>query len=364
MTDNEPLPRSLDPLSGESLGGFLLRLAWRLLISPAQLARVTGCAEGPQVYLAPSLMLTFDSQRFARAARLSAEEASALGIASWADRYPPIAASRTGPRGHTVLDGWLLSTIQRYCPDCLAGDGGPVQQEYGGPWQRIWHLPFTFACVRHRRFLRQGCPEPHPGDRARWQLISYPSATGLHPLQCRLPLKTGKTGRYRSSCGTRLDQVGEDDRPRPSPEALNAQERLLGLLSLQYPAERAAHTFADMRLLSTLLCVTWPAGENLVDLALVPAVGEHVQRIRNQYYNCTDRQPVSILATAGLLTAAAAIRDSGDLPGTLASLERRSWSRQGMAALLSRHRPTCSPQLFQAVLPLATGPVKVYKPLG
>jgi hypothetical protein len=86
------------------------------------------------------------------------KRASSLGIAPWADRYPPIAASRTGPEARIVLDGWLISSILRYCPDCLAGDGRLIQREYGSPWQRIWHLPFTFACVQHRRFLRQGCP--------------------------------------------------------------------------------------------------------------------------------------------------------------------------------------------------------------
>jgi hypothetical protein len=366
MRDFEPLPRSLDPLPGESLGGFLLRLSWRLRVSPAELARVTGCAVGRQVYLAPSLLLTFDSRRFAGAARLSVEEAGALGIASWAGRYPPITTSRVGPQGRMVLDGWLLSSILRYCPDCLAGDGGPVQREYGGPWKRIWHLPFTFACVQHRRFLRQSCPEPHSGDRPRWQLISYPSASRLHPLQCRLPLKPGKTGRYRSSCGIRLDQVGEDDRPRPSPEALNLQQRLLALLSPRYPAEEAAYTFADLRLISTFLCMSWPLGENLVDPTLVSAVGEHVWRLHHNYYNSIDRQPVSILATAGLLTAAASIRDGDDLENALVSLDRRagSGSRQTTAALLSRHRSVCSPQLFKAALPLATGPVRTYKPLG
>lgn len=366
MSDTEPLPRSLDPIPGESLGGYLLRLSWRLRISPAELARVTGCARGRQVYLAPSLLLTFDARRFAHAARLSVEEASALGIASWEGRYPPIAASRTGPEARIVLDGWLLSSILRYCPDCLAGDGGPVQREYGGQWKTIWHLPFSFACVRHRRFLRQGCPGPHSGDRPRWQLISYPSASGLHPLQCRLPLKPGKTGRYRSSCGIRLDQVGEDDRPRPSPEALNLQERLLALLSLRHPAEEAAHTFADLRLISTFLCRSWPLGEDFVDPALTPAVAEHVHRTRSGYHQSIDRQPVSILATAGLLTAAAVVRDSDDLAGAIASLERRAWpnSRQTTATLLGRHRSACSPRLFKAALPLATGPVRVYSPLG
>jgi len=210
-----PLPRSLDPIAGEGLGGYLLRLSWRLRVSPLHLARLTGCvSDGPAV-IRRRLLLDLDVQRFAQATRLSAGEASSLAAASWADRYPPIARSRTRPDRPIVLDGWLFSTSNRYCPDCLAGDGSPVQQQYGGPWKKTWHLPVTFACLQHQRFLREGCPQAHPGSPAPWELIAFPSASGLHPAQCRLPLKAGRTARRRPSCGIRLDQPGEDDLPRP-----------------------------------------------------------------------------------------------------------------------------------------------------
>ncbi len=42
-TSGRPLARSLDPLAGESVGGYLLRLACRLHLSPIRLARLTGC---------------------------------------------------------------------------------------------------------------------------------------------------------------------------------------------------------------------------------------------------------------------------------------------------------------------------------
>nr|WP_144055284.1 hypothetical protein [Streptomyces viridosporus] len=40
-----PLELSLDPLKGESLTGFVLRLAHRLHISPHELAQLTGLTE-------------------------------------------------------------------------------------------------------------------------------------------------------------------------------------------------------------------------------------------------------------------------------------------------------------------------------
>ena len=41
----QPLPRSLAPLPGESIVGYLLRLAYRLAVSPSDLARMAGWLE-------------------------------------------------------------------------------------------------------------------------------------------------------------------------------------------------------------------------------------------------------------------------------------------------------------------------------
>jgi hypothetical protein len=120
------------------------------------------------------------------------------------------------------------------------------------------------------------------------------------------------------SCGTRLDQPGQDHFPRPSPDALNLQKRLLALLSPEQPAWEAAHAFADLRLISTLLCMSWPVGRNLTDPCLAGAVDEHADRLGHGYHQSMDRAPVTIQASAGLLTAAAAIRGSNDLEGAIA----------------------------------------------
>jgi hypothetical protein len=36
------------------------------------------------------------------------------------------------------------------CPACLAGDGSPIQNLHGGPWQRAWRLPVFFLCLQHQ----------------------------------------------------------------------------------------------------------------------------------------------------------------------------------------------------------------------
>jgi hypothetical protein len=356
-SDLRPLGRSLAPIAGESLDGYLLRLSCRLRISPVRLARLTGCVSRPgPVIIRRRLLLDIDVQRFAQATRLSVSEASSLAVASWADRYPPLARSRAG--SPQTIDGWAFSIGHRYCPDCLAGDGSPLQQQYGGPWKKDWHLPATFTCPRHQRFLREGCPQPHPGSQAIWRppgwlLIAFPSAAGLHPAQCRRPLGTG---RPRAACGTRLDEPGEERLPRPSPAILDTQQALLALLSPEHPAQDAARTFTDLRVISALLCRSWPLGQDLMDSRLAAAVSEHTRQLNTRFHLALDRQPDSLLATAGLLTAAAAIRDSSDLQDTLAHhLQPRSLGIPALAwtRVLGRHQPGCSPRLREAALPLA-----------
>jgi TniQ len=83
-----PLPRSLDPLPGESLNGYLLRLYRRLRVSPLHLARITGCTGGRQSFIGRRPLFDLDVARFARAARLTGGEAAALTAASWTGRYP------------------------------------------------------------------------------------------------------------------------------------------------------------------------------------------------------------------------------------------------------------------------------------
>lgn len=350
----QPLPRSLEPLHEESLGGYLLRLSCRLRISPIEVARLTGCADAGarQARISRTLMLGLDVQRFAPVARLSEAEASALVLAPWAQRYPPLSRSlarRDAPRG--TPDGWLFSTSHRYCPDCLSGDGTPIQQAYGGPWKKYWHLPVAFACPLHRRFLREGCPRSHPGGAGLWRLIAFPSAWTEHPAECRMALQEGRTGRHRPYCGIRLDR--DDDEPlRPGPEVLSAQQRLLDLLRPERSACDAARTFTDLRVATALLCLSWPLAVEHMDPVLAASAAAHVRRLRPSIQPL-DAQPYGVLATAGLLPAALAVLDSPDLAATVArhaeSHHLGHSSPAAWAKVLVRHRSECSPALGSAL---------------
>src|SRR6266498_4312312 len=161
-----PLPRSLDPLAGESLAGYVLRLAHRLDRAPGRIAVLTGLGRGPiqagrSMAVPVGRLLHLDAATvaaFAHATRLSAQEVAGLCLDSMRDRYPPLdldyqAAGSRQTNGITGLASWVFTQSTRYCPECLAGDGSPIQQAHGGAWRKLWHLPPVFACTLHRRLL-------------------------------------------------------------------------------------------------------------------------------------------------------------------------------------------------------------------
>jgi hypothetical protein len=357
-----PLARSLDPFDGESLGGYLLRLSCRLRLSPVRLARQIM---SPKTRLSRSLLLDVDVAAFARATRLTAGEAAALTLIPWASRYPPIARSQhiRARRQRGRSDSWLFNDIPRYCPQCLASDGSAIQQQYGGPWKLAWHLPICFACTGHGVFLRQDCPGgPHP-QRQSWQLISWVADSTLHPAQCRHPDRSHGSEWNVPACGARLDQTRETGPLRPDAAVLETQRRLLDMLGPRRPAEDAARYFTDLRVITALLCASWPLAHDLVTSFMTGAAGEHVHRLGGALRR-PGTPPADPVAAAGLLTAATAIRDSGDLQDALARHLQAAWtgrpSRSPWAQVLDRHRSSCSEELLQAAEPV----IRAYRRTG
>jgi hypothetical protein len=349
-----PLARSLDPFEGESLGGYLLRLSRRLRLSPIRLARQIV---SPKTRLSRSLLLDLDVAAFAQATRLTAGETAALTLTPWASLYPPIARSQNmrARRQRGRGDSWLFNDIPRYCPQCLAGDGSAIQQQYGGPWKLTWHLPICFACTDHQVLLRQDCPGgPHPQQQA-WQLISWVADSTLHPAQCRHPDRSHGSEWNVPACGARLDQARETGLLRPDAAVLETQRRLLDALGPHRPAEDAARYYTDLRVITALLCASWPLARDLVNDFMTGAAGAHVHSPGGALRR-PGTPPADPVAAAGLLTAATAIRDSGDLQGALARHLQAAWtgrpSRSPWAQLLDRHRSSCSEALLQAAGPV------------
>ena len=276
-TQPRPLPRSLDPLPGEALGGFVLRLAHRLALTPGQVAMATGLTASPQrIPAAHTIALgTRTAEAFARATRLSVSEAHALTLARYAANYPPLSACPPGRACPRPAPAWILTASSRYCPDCLAGGGSPIEEQHGGAWQILWRLPVIFACTEHQRILRclcPGCARPAFSRRPVPSLVPRPGYPDLHPCQCRHPPhgEPATSRRPRSACGTRLDtsRHSPDDPHAGHATLMQFQARLLDLLHASAPAALScgapatpAQYFTDLRLVTRLITASWPAAQ-------------------------------------------------------------------------------------------------------
>ncbi|MFE2558319.1 TniQ family protein [Streptomyces sp. NPDC059352] len=327
-----PLPRSLDPLAGELLAGYVMRLAHRLDVAPDTVLRRTGLVDfqaNTQAVTRTALSLELPAQRmndFRTATRLTESEAAALTLLPLAPRYPPIVHSldvaRTGKR-IPALD-WLFPAAARYCPDCLAGDGTSLQTDHGGPWKTDWRLPVVFACSHHQRFLEHACPDCRQSIAGRHGvLIPRPAIAGLHPAQCRAPLADGSSPARRAAqlCGARLD------RPQPEPggplpsELAELQMKITAMLSPDTPAITASEYFTDLQMVSGLVMITWPKAR-----PSAPGVDTHrtdlvlAGRQDPSHSLHASAPPQDARACASILLAADAILTAADLRTALAPL--------------------------------------------
>lgn len=129
------LPLRVPLGDGEALDSWLLRLAHRNGIPLLRLAPVLGF--GDRLRVPHNYALTW---------RLPAELLRRIegqtGLAS--GRLDEAVLEQFDPLGWRPLPG------SRYCVRCLT--------ESGGRWPIRWQLPYTFACLRHRRLLAAVCP--------------------------------------------------------------------------------------------------------------------------------------------------------------------------------------------------------------
>lgn len=363
MDTLSPLPRSLDPLPDESLPGYLLRLAHRLGLAPARIMQLTGLTvsrDGHQP-ARRSLMLHLDeapARAFAHITRLTATETAHLCMSSVAGRYPwaapRVTADQWGPRS---LGGpWVFTSATRYCPQCLTGDGSPIQQ-HGGAWQKAWRLPVVFTCPVHRRLLEHLCPSCRqpamsaaPGAPA-W-LIPRAFDGGLHPAQCRAALKPQAAGRHARPCGARLDAPARDREDHlATDDLLTTQDRLLQLLSPAEPAgiisvgqpATPAQYFADLRLVCSLLNGAWPHSQNLITgPGMAESLDQHIASTSGatpRRHTLCDTPPLDARPGAALITAAVRILDGSDLRvlGELLAPARDGASRKTQRGRWIRH---------------------------
>jgi hypothetical protein len=189
-------PIRLDPLPGEAFDGWIDAYAQRLLMPSRELAQALGVPDtlvrlhGCNVARGtPNL----DAEPIAQRA-CDIDPARVRSLWFGLGRYDRLIAERVDRTASCPgAIGWFGRVLRpmassRWCPSCLA--------ENGGRWLVAWRLPWYLACPTHRTMLSSGCPacggnQRYAGLRAKYvpELLST----------CSRPT-TGRCGHLDNRC--------------------------------------------------------------------------------------------------------------------------------------------------------------------
>ncbi|TFE35453.1 hypothetical protein E0F15_00905 [Frankia sp. B2] len=148
----DSIPIRLAPLPGEDLDSYLHAYARLLHAEVSDILTLAGLAGQPSTEKLGHRPWTYRLDPVERAALatvtgLRPQTLTAMTLARYDDTGLLSGVRPTGrprpPRWWNQLKG------SRFCPRCLAGNGGR--------WMLAWRLPWTFACTRHHLLLVDTC---------------------------------------------------------------------------------------------------------------------------------------------------------------------------------------------------------------
>jgi hypothetical protein len=291
------------------------------------------------------------------------------------ERYPPLDLEypehdRFVRRNKSLpgVNGWVLNTTTRYCPDCLAGDGSAIQQAHGGGWRKQWRLAVVFACPIHHRLLSYRCPQcDTPAlDRSGKNTGIFPASLLIqHPSRCRMAQAPQSIDRPLRVCGHRLDQNSAMPGDLELPRLLALQDQLLTRMQLDHngsvldPAAGSQY-FYDLHLILRLIRGSWPFAAQFapphVDLDVISDHVDQLHRDMSQIRETgkPDRNlplrggpPKDPRASAHLLALAEHLRNDDALSALISSVPASTpWTRDLQAFLVH-----CSPALQAVAVP-------------
>lgn len=353
MNPGTRLPRSLRPLPGESLAGYLLNLAFRLKLSPGEVAcRVGLFTHHGYTSLNLQFAIALPPEReetFAAATGLPRESVTALTCATYEGRwFDPVSPDRTAKSHYGSL--WVAPSWPHFCPRCLAQphDKDPDRRL----WQLRWTTPWALACVEHGALLAGGCPASNDHailerDPQEFSLIRAPRHLVTHPTACRLPVpRRPEHPRDRVPlCGRHLDQAAVEAAPA---DVLTLQRRLdsilggqdIALTTLGLPVSPIQY-LRDLRLMAVLLQIANDTNAFVgLPASFVDATMRHLgerQQFRAgspTHHRTWAYPPVEPHALATILTTAAALLDREDSTDAITHLvdqalakERARWTK-------------------------------------
>lgn len=241
MTGPRGLPIRVAPLPGEALDSWLEALAARLAVPLSDLVRSFGLAGGSGWRRGlPDRAIALDpgeAAAIAAATGLSEDRVREMTLERY-DQTAVILDRRTRMVNVRIL--WGKGQGSRYCPDCLAGNGGR--------WQLRWRLSWSFACVAHRRLLADDCPRCGAPQRACGPAGYEPPRPG----RCPSPAGPGALLRFRCRADLSEAATARLSEGHPALEAQRILDDLIGTGTTAFGVYRddpqpALTTLADIR---------------------------------------------------------------------------------------------------------------------
>lgn len=201
-------PIRVAPLPGEALDSWLEAYAARCHTPWGDFLEIVGLRNRPRARSrypmdAPSL----DLAALSTATGVDVSVLQTMGPGG----LPPQADDADPLSREVALPG------SRFCPACLAGNGGR--------WMLWWRLRWAFACPTHRCLLADVCPHCQRAPRT----YAVPLDGVPVPGHCALPAANG-TGRRPPRCGTDLSTARTPRLPQAHP-ALAAQQSILAIVT-------------------------------------------------------------------------------------------------------------------------------------
>lgn len=241
-------PIRLDPIPGESFDGWIDAYAQRLLMPPREFARALGLPGGLVVLRGCNVAKggpSLDSEEIA--ARACGADAEAIG-ALWSclRRYDRLVTERVArAEACPGAVGWLRRVLapmvsSRWCPACLA--------ENGGRWPAAWRVPWFLACEVHGTILSGRCPACGGTQRAGGLRAKH-----LPALLTTCSCPTGSPGGHHD-CRCRHDLTGATVGAAAPPALIATQAELAALLDARL-GEAEANALAD-RLVDLMMLAT------------------------------------------------------------------------------------------------------------
>ncbi|MEV1007270.1 TniQ family protein [Streptomyces sp. NPDC049881] len=271
MTHARTLPIRLAPHPGEALDSWWEAIAHRLGTNTGDVLSAMGLLpRSPSRPVSSGilghLVTLLDEDQAARAAwsaGVTPAQMHAMTLARYDQRVHVIDPQRRRVAARHV---WGRARGSRYCPACLA--------ENGGRWLLRWRLGWSFACLDHHLLLVDACPRCSRTPR------HFPTTT-RHPLvpgQCHSPAKDDSSRAVR--CGQPLEEADAIELTRQGP-VIAAQRLIENAISMgqadfgvyQDEPQSSLALFGDLRALACILLRRVP--ERLVDFVPPEILSAH-----------------------------------------------------------------------------------------